>query len=157
MTKQLSQKFYDELKTLKPFYPTNQALLLPALHAAQKELGWISNDTMEEVAHAIGILPQVVHEVITFYTMYNLKPVGKYHMQFCTNVSCALNGAEELFAHCKKKLGINKGETTPDKRFTITEAECLGSCGTAPCVQINDDYHENVTIDQLNKLLEELR
>lgn len=154
--KTLSEKFYKEIEKLKPRYPTNQALLLPALHLAQKENGWISDEVMDEVAAAIDIPPPVVREVITFYTMYNLKPVGKNHLQVCTNISCALLGAEELLEHCEKKLGIEAGETTADKRFTITEVECLGSCGTAPCIQINDDYYENLSAEKFDKLLAEL-
>lgn len=155
-TKQLSEQFYKEIEKLKPRYPTNQALLLPALHAAQKEKGWVSDAVMDEVAAAIDIPPPVVREVITFYTMYNLKPVGKYHLQFCTNISCSLMGAENLLEHCEKKLGIACGETTRDNRFTISEVECLGACGTAPCVQINDDYHENLTPEALDRTLTEL-
>lgn len=152
----LSEDFYKKIEKLRPRYPTNQALLLPALHLAQKENGWVSDEIMDEVAAAIDIPPPVVREVVTFYTMYNLKPVGKYHMQFCTNISCCLLGAEELMSHCEKRLGISAGETTKDNKFTITEVECLGSCGTAPCVQINDDYHENMTPDKMDRLLAEL-
>lgn len=154
--KQLSEAFYKEIKKLKPRYPTNQAVLIPALHLAQKEFGWVSSEIMDEVADAIEVPKPVVREVITFYTMFNLKPVGKYHLQVCTNISCALMGAEELLEKLEDKLGIESGETTRDKKFTITEAECLGACGTAPCVQINDDYHENLTFERLNKVLSEL-
>ena len=154
--KLLSEEFYQEIKKLKPRYPTNQALLLPALHLAQKEFGWISKEIMDEVAAAIDIPAPVVREVITFYTMYNLKPVGKYHLQLCTNISCCLRGAEELLHHCEKKLGIHAGETTKDGRFTISHMECMGSCGTAPMVQVNDDYHEDLTIEKMDKLLAEL-
>ncbi|MBI3543341.1 MAG: NADH-quinone oxidoreductase subunit NuoE [Deltaproteobacteria bacterium] len=154
--KLLSEKFYSELKKIRPRYPINQAALLPALHLAQAEHGWLSDEVMDEVAAAIDIPPPVVREVVTFYTMYNLKPVGKYHVQVCTNISCALLGAEELMGHCEKRLGIEGGETTRDNKFTITEVECLGSCGTAPCVQINDDYHENMTPERMDKLFTEL-
>ncbi len=153
MKKNLSDSFYKQIEKLKPRYPTNQALLIPALHLAQKEFGWISEETMDEIAEAIDIPPPVVREVVTFYTMFNLKPVGKYHLQFCTNISCCLMGAEELLEHCEKKIGIEAGETSKDKRFTITETECLGACGTAPVVQINDDYYENLTPDRLDKVL----
>jgi NADH-quinone oxidoreductase E subunit len=152
----LSEVYYKDLEQLKKRYPTNQALLLPALHLAQKEKGWISSEVMDEVAASIDIPPPVVREVITFYTMYNLKPVGKYHLQFCTNISCALMGAEDLLEHCEKKLGISAGETTSDNKFTITEMECLGACGTAPCVQVNDDYHEELTSEKLDSLLAKL-
>lgn len=155
--KNLSEDFYKEIKKLKPRYPTNQALLLPALHLAQKEYGWVSRELMDEIASAIDIPAPVVREVITFYTMYNLKPVGKYHLQVCTNISCCLRGAEELLHHCEKKLGIKAGETTKDAKFTINHVECLGACGTAPVVQINDDYHEGLTTEQMDKLLSELK
>ena len=155
--KLLSNEFYKEIEKLKPRYPTNQALLLPALHLAQKEFGWVSPEVMDEVAAAIDVPPPVVREVITFYTMYNLKPVGKYHIQVCTNISCCLRGAEELLHHCEKKLGVEAGEMTKDGRFTISHAECLGSCGTAPMVQINDDYHEDLTPSSLDKILAELK
>ncbi|HRK02062.1 MAG TPA: NADH-quinone oxidoreductase subunit NuoE [Oligoflexia bacterium] len=157
MKKQLSDKFYKEIDRLRPRYPTNQALLLPALHLAQDELGWVSGDTMDEIAAAIDIPPPVVREVITFYTMYNLKPVGNYHLQVCTNISCALMGAEKLLEHCEKKLGIQAGETTRDNKFTITEVECLGACGTAPCVQINKDYYEDLTTEKMDRILSELK
>jgi NADH-quinone oxidoreductase E subunit len=155
--KTLSQEFYDYIKKIKPRYPTNQALLIPALHQAQKEKGWISSEVMDEIANAIDIPPPVVREVITFYTMFNLKPVGKYHLQFCTNISCCLMGAEELLHFCEKKLGIEAGETTPDKKFTISHVECLGACGTAPVVQINEDYYENLNPERLEKILSELK
>ncbi len=155
--KLLSEAFYKGIEKIKPRYPTNQALLLPALHLAQKENGWISDAIMDEVAAAIDIPPPVVREVVTFYTMYNLQPVGKYHIQFCTNISCALRGAEDLLEYCEKKLGIECGETTKDNKFTLTEVECLGACGTAPCVQINDDYYENLDNVQLDKVLSELK
>ena len=155
--KLLSDDFYKLIQKIKPRFPTNQALLLPALHEAQKENGWLSDEIMDDIAHAIDIPPPVVREVVTFYTMYNLKPVGKFHLQFCTNISCALMGAEELLSHCEKKLGIEAGETTRDNRFTVTEVECLGACGTAPCVQINNDYHENLSPDRLDAVLAELK
>jgi NADH-quinone oxidoreductase subunit E len=156
VSKLLSEAFYKEIKKLKPRYPTNQALLLPALHLAQDEYGWVSKELMDEVAAAIDIEPSIVREVITFYTMYNLKPVGKYHLQFCTNIACCLRGAEDVLHHCEKKLGIHAGETTKDGKFTISHVECLGACGTAPVVQINADYHEDMTKDLIDRTLAEL-
>src|SRR3954452_18496150 len=152
----LSQKFYDEMKKLEPRYPTKVALVLPALHAAQDETGWLAPEVMEEVGAYIGIHPAQVKEVASFYTMYNLKPVGKYHLKICTNVACCLRGAYELVEHCEKKLGIQCGETTRDKKFTIVEEECLGACGTAPAMMLNDDYHENLSVPKLEKLLNSL-
>jgi NADH-quinone oxidoreductase subunit E len=156
MSKLLSQQFYDEMRQLEPRYPTKVALLLPALHAAQKEYGWLSGDVMNEVAEYIGIHAAQVREVASFYTMYNLKPVGKYHLKVCTNVACCLRGAEDLVEHCEKKLGVKCGETTSDRRFTLMEEECLGACGTAPAMMLNEDYYENLTAEKLDELLAKL-
>lgn len=156
MAKVLSQKFYDQMAKLEPRYPNKVALLLPALHAAQDEYGWLPPDVIEEIGEYIGIHPAQVKEVASFYTMYNLKPVGKYHLKICTNVACCLRGAEEVVEHCEKKLGIRVGETTPDKKFTLHEEECLGACGTAPAMMLNDDYQENLTIEKMDRLLKEL-
>ena len=152
----LSKKFYTEMAKLEPRYPTKVALLLPALHAAQDEFGWLPPEVMEEVAEFIEIHPAQVQEVASFYTMYNLKPVGKYHLKFCTNVACCLRGSDDLVEHCEKKFGIKCGETTRDKKFTIMEEECLGACGTAPAMMLNDDYHENLNTAKLDQLLDGL-
>jgi NADH-quinone oxidoreductase E subunit len=157
MSKLLSQKFYDAMKKLEPRYPTKVALLLPALHAAQEEFGWLPGEVMNEVGEFIGIHPAQVREVASFYTMYNLKPVGKYHLKICTNVACCLRGADEIVEHCEKTFGIAVGETTPDKKFTLMEEECLGACGTAPAMMLNDDYHENLTAEKLDQLLAGLK
>jgi NADH-quinone oxidoreductase subunit E len=152
----LSEKFYDEMKKLEPRYPTRVALLLPALHAAQDETGWLPPEVLEEIGAYIGIHPAQVKEVASFYTMYNLKPVGKYHLKVCTNVACCLRGADELVEHCEKKFNIKCGETTKDRKFTLMEEECLGACGTAPAMMLNNDYHENLTIQRLDQLLDAL-
>ena len=156
MAKILSQKFYDEMKKLEPRYPRKVAQLLPALHAAQDEIGWLPPEVMEEVGEYIGIHPAQVREVASFYTMYNLKPVGKYHLKICTNVACALRGAESLVEYCEKKFSIACGGTTHDKRFTLMEEECLGACGTAPAMMLNNDYVENLDVQKLDKILESL-
>jgi NADH-quinone oxidoreductase subunit E len=157
MSKLLSQKFYDEMKKLEPRYPNKVALLLPALHAAQDEHGWLPPEVMEEVGACLGIHPAQVREVASFYTMYNLKPVGKYHLKFCTNVACCLRGSDELVEHCEKKFGIKRGETTKDRRFTLMEEECLGACGTAPAMMLNDAYHENLDAKKLDAILDGLK
>ena len=156
MAKILSQKFYDEMTKLEPRYPTKVALLLPALHAAQDELGWLSPETMEEIGSYIGIHPAQVKEVASFYTMYNLKPVGKYHLKICTNVACCLRGAYGVVEHAEKKLGIKVGQTTPDKKFTLHEEECLGACGTAPAMMLNNDYVENLDVRKMDEVLASL-
>jgi NADH-quinone oxidoreductase E subunit len=156
-SKILSSKFYDAMKKLEPRYPTKVALLLPALHQAQEETGWLSSEVMAEIGAYIGIHPAQVREVASFYTMYNLKPVGKYHLKICTNVACALRGAEDLVSHCEKKMGIRVGETTSDRKFTLMEEECLGACGTAPAMMLNDDYQENLSVAKLDQILEGLK
>lgn len=151
--RKLSAKFYSEMDKLAPRYPTRQALLLPALHQAQEETRWLSSETMAEIGAYLGMHPAKVREVASFYTMYNLEPVGKYHLKVCTNAACLLRGADDLVEHCKKKLGIQCGETTPDQRFTLMEEECLGACGTAPAMMLNDDYVENLTIQKMDEIL----
>lgn len=157
MTKKLlSPKFYEEMKKLEPRYPTKVALLIPSLHAAQDETGWLSSEVMDEVAAYIGIHPAQVREVASFYTMFNLKPVGRYHLRICTNVACFLREADKLVEHCEKKFEIKCGETTPDKKFTLMEEECLGACGTAPAMMLNNDYHENLDIQKLDQIIKSL-
>lgn len=156
MAKVLSGKFHDEMKKLEPRYPNKVALLLPALHAAQDELGWLPPEAIDEIGEYIGIHPAQVKEVASFYTMYNLKPVGKYHLKICTNVACCLRGAYDVVEHCEKKLGIVVGQTTPDKKFTLHEEECLGACGTAPAMMLNNDYVENLDIRKMDEILGKL-
>lgn len=152
--KVLSEKFYTEMDKLVSRYPSRVALLLPALHQAQEEQGWLPNEVLDEIAQYIGIHPAQVREVASFYTMYNLKPVGRYHIKVCTNVACCLRGAEEIVEHCEKKLGIKVGQTTKDKKFTLYEEECLGACGTAPAMMLNDDYHEDLTTQKIDLILD---
>lgn len=154
MGKLLNSEFYDAMKELEPRYPNKVALLLPALHKAQDQHGWLSPEVMEEIGEYIGIHPAQVREVASFYTMYNLKPVGKYHVKICTNVACALRGAEGLVKYCEKQLNIDCGDTTPDMKFTLMEEECLGACGTAPALMFNDRYIENVDTRKMEQILE---
>lgn len=150
----LSNKFYEAMKKLEPRYPNKKALILPALHEAQKELSWLPKEALEDVANYIGVHPAQIREVASFYTMYNLKPVGKMHLKICTNVACCLRGADELMSYAEKKLGIKCGETTPDGKFTLAEEECLGACTTAPAMMANDDYVENLDINALNAFID---
>ena len=155
MEKKFSNNFYGAMEKIQRFYPNKQSMLLMALHAAQRDRGWISDETMQDVADYLEIPKTKVKEVATFYHMFHLKPVGKYNLQFCNNIACWLRGSEELIHHTEKKFGIGMGETTKDGLFTISEVECLGSCGTAPVCQINDDYHENLDVKTLDRFLEE--
>lgn len=135
----------------------NTSLVIPALRLAQRQTGWISPDVVDYVAEITGTPPLHVWGVATFYTMFNTNPVGKYMLQFCTNISCGLLGGEELISHACGKLGIHEGETTPDGIFTVMEVECLGACGNAPVVQVNDKYHENMTVEKLDELITGIR
>ncbi len=137
-------------------YPKRLAAMLPTLWLAQRQQGWISTEVMEYVAGLLHCSPSKVYEVVTFYTMFNQKPVGKYHFQVCRTLSCQLLGAEQITCYLKEKLGLGLGETSSDGRYTLSEVECLGSCGTAPMLQLNDDYHENLSPEKLDQLLESL-
>lgn len=151
-----TQENLTKLEALKKQYPTMKALTLPALWMAQEQFGWISPETMKYVAELLGQPLRHVYGVVTFYTMFNTRPVGKYHLQMCTNVSCMLRGGEKIVDHVCRKLNITPGETTPDGKFTVEEVECLGSCGTAPMMQVsNEAFHENLTTEQMDKLLAE--
>ncbi len=146
-----------KVEELKKRYLKPQAALLQVLWIAQEQFGWISEEVMQYVADLLGLPFNQVLGVVTFYTMYNREPVGKYHVQVCANVSCMLLGSDNIVEHLEKKLGVKNGETTPDKMFTLSEVECLGSCGTAPMMQVNDDYYENLTSEKIDRLLEEFK
>ena len=137
-------------------YPTKQAALLPVLWVAQETWGWISKEAGEEVARVLDLPPSHVDGVLTFYTMYNLHPVGKNLLQVCTSISCHLNGAEGLIEHCGKKLGIGLEETTKDGKFTLVEVECIAGCDRAPSMMVNDRYYEPMDAGKLDALLERL-
>jgi NADH-quinone oxidoreductase E subunit len=147
-------EFYAEMDRIQRFYPNKRAMLLPALHAAQKERGWISDETMQGVADFLEIPKTMVLEVVSFYHWFKMKPVGKYNLQFCNNIACWLRGSEDLIHQAEQKCKVKLGETTKDGLFTISEVECLGSCGTAPVCQINNDYHENFDRPKLEKVIE---
>jgi NADH-quinone oxidoreductase subunit E len=145
----------DELLT---HYPVRQSVLLPVLWLVQDQFGWISMEAMQYVAIRIGITPEQVREVVTFYSMYNDRPVGKYHLQVCCTTPCMIMGSDDIIGHIEHRLGVSRGETTPDGVFTVSQVECLGSCGTAPKLQVNRwKYHENLTPETVDQLLDELR
>jgi NADH-quinone oxidoreductase E subunit len=152
-----TQENLHRVEEIKKRYPKPMAALLPVLWVAQEQFGWISEETMHYVGELLGLPFNHVLGVVTFYTMYNKKPVGKYNIQFCGNISCMLRGADNLIEHLEHKLGIKVGETTSDGMFTLKEVECLGSCGTAPMMQVNNDYYEDLTAEKLDNLLEEFR
>jgi NADH-quinone oxidoreductase subunit E len=138
-------------------YPEKQAALLPALHIVQEQNGYISKEEMQYVADYLEIPFGHVLGVVTFYSMFYDKPIGRHHIQVCTNVSCQLLGSGTIVDHIGTYCGIKPGETSVNGKFTLSEVECLGSCGTAPMMQINDDYHENLTIEIIDKILGSLK
>jgi NADH-quinone oxidoreductase subunit E len=152
----LGPEFEAKVNAVAARYPEPQAALLPVLWLVQRTKGWVDLDSEAWIASRLGVSPAHVHGVVTFYTMYKRRPWGKYHIQVCTTLSCMLRGSDDLMAHLEKRLGIKPGQTSPDGRFSLIKVECLGSCGTAPMLQLNDDYHENLTIESLDRLLDGL-
>lgn len=155
-----SEAAMANVKELISHYPEGKqkSALLPILHIAQAEFdGWLSPETMDYVAEILNIKPIEVFEVASFYSMFNLKPVGKCTFEVCQTSSCWLNGAEDIVRHIEKKLSIKVGETTKDGLFTLKVAECLGSCGTAPMLQCGASYHENLTFEKVDTLIEKYR
>ncbi|MBF0438771.1 MAG: NADH-quinone oxidoreductase subunit NuoE [Magnetococcales bacterium] len=154
-----SEDALQQIQAIYRRYPADrrQSALMPILHLAQREFGgWLSRESLDYVAEFMGLPPIRVYEVATFYTMYNLKPVGRYHVQACTNISCWLCGSDAIMGALKNKLKIQPGGTTEDKRFTLAEVECLGACVNAPMMQINDDYYENLTVDKVAEIIDRL-
>lgn len=149
-------EFEKKVDDLVAKYPEPKAAMLPVLWEVQRAHGWIDLDAERWVAGRLGVSPAHVHGVVSFYTMFKPQPSGKYHIQVCSTLSCMLRGSEEVVLHLQNKLGIKPGETTPDGRFSMIKVECLGSCGTAPMFQMNDDYHENLTPERIDQLLDSL-
>jgi NADH-quinone oxidoreductase subunit E len=145
-----------KIEALKKRYPSPKALSLPCLWMAQYQEGYISLDAVETIGELIDWPPMEIYRVATFYTMFNLEPVGKYHIQLCKTLSCALCGKSEILAKLQERLNLGVGESSEDGRYTLTQVECLGSCGTAPVMQINERYYENLTPDKVDTILDEL-
>ena len=144
-----------EFEKMKKRYPAGfeSSLVLPCLRRIQEDRGYIADSDIDELVAYLGVPRIQVEEVLSFYTMYRRKEVGRWHLQVCHNVACSMNGSDRIEGHICKKLGIKAGETTPDGKFTFSTAECLGSCGTAPVVMVNDEYHENMSPEKLDELL----
>lgn len=153
----LTEESVKKIKERAARYPRRKSAILPALTVAYRQVGHLNEEVYHEIASVIDIPYVEIAEAATFYTMFPKKPVGKYLLQVCHNISCALVGADGMVSYLEEKLGIKKGETTEDGLFTLITVECLGSCATAPMIQINNDFHENLTREKLDKLLEELR
>ncbi len=154
MLNEATQKRITELKGR--FHKRRNAIL-PAMHVVLEEVGFYNRDTLRQVAELLDLSEMEVAETLSFYTYFPKEGIGKYHIQVCTNVSCMLCGAEQLAKYLEEKLGIKMGETTSDGLFTLTEVECLGSCGTAPVMQINQRYHENLTRARVDEIIGHLR
>jgi len=157
MSVQFTQEVTNEFEAIAKRYPVRRAALLPALWLAQREFGWISEEAMVCVAKLVGVSPMQVMEVAGFYTMYQKNKPGKYHLQVCQTIACLLAGSEEIKKTIERVLDLKPGQTTPDGKFSYQTVECLASCHTAPCMQVNDDYHENLTPESTEKLIAELR
>lgn len=138
-------------------YPTKRAAIMDVLYIAQEQNGFISYEVMKEISRILEVVEEDVLGVVTFYTMYHQRPIGKYHIQVCTNVSCMLRGAYDIFKEIKSNFQIEEGELTNDGKFSIEEVECMGSCGTAPMIAINEDYFENLTKEKTIDLLKSLK
>lgn len=146
----------SKIEELKAKYPSPKALTLPCLWMVQYQEGYISLEAIEEISKHIDRPPMEIYKVATFYTMFNLEPVGKYHIQLCKTLSCQLCGSMDILKEVVEKLGIGVGESSSDEKYTVSQVECLGSCGTAPVMQINDTYYENLTASGVVEILDEL-
>lgn len=153
----LTEESTKQMREKASQYPQRKSAILPALTIAYRQVGHLNDDIYKEISRVIRVPHVEVAEAATFYTLFPKQPVGKYLIQVCHNISCALLGADSLVAYLEQKLGIKKGETTPDKLFTLVTVECLGSCATAPMMQINQDYYENLTREKVDRILEELK
>jgi NADH-quinone oxidoreductase subunit E len=154
-------RFSDEFETrfaeMVPHYPTRRSALVPTLLYAQDEIGFLSDEVIQELAGRLDLTELEVRNVISYYSMLTTKPRGKFNVQVCTNISCLVRGGEEILDHCKKKLGVGNKGTTPDGLFSVEEVECIGACSWAPAVQVNYDFHENLTAEKMDKVLDEYR
>lgn len=154
---EFSEESKNKLEEILQNYPNKEAAMLPVLHLAKKEFRTITTEVMEYVAELLDVDPIKVINVVSFYTWYPREEEGRHVIQVCATLSCDLMGATAVVDHIKKKLKINMGETTKDNRFTLKKVECLGSCGTAPMMQINDDYYENLTAERIDEILDGLK
>jgi NADH-quinone oxidoreductase subunit E len=152
-----SEQFETRFAEMLTHYPTKRSALVPTLLYAQDEVGSLTDEVIAELAVRLDLTELEVRNVISYYSMLTTKPRGKYNVQVCTNIACMLRGGEELLDHCKKKLGIGHKGTTQDNLFSLEEVECIGACSWAPAVQVNYDFHENLTIDKMDQVLDECK
>lgn len=152
-----SETAIQELETIRAQYPNARAALLPAIYVAQREFGWLSSEAYDAVSDALGVPKATVRGVATFYAMYKHAPMGRHVVQLCTNVACMILGAERLVDLLKSRYGLEPGGSTEDGRFSLVIMECIGACGTAPAMLVNDDFHENLTEQNIVEILEKYR
>jgi NADH-quinone oxidoreductase subunit E len=152
-----SDQFEARFTEMLTHYPTKRSLLVPTLLFAQDEVGYLSDEVIGEIAQRVELTELEIRNVISYYSLLTTKPRGKFNVQVCTNIACLLRGGEELLAHCEKKLGIKHKQTTPDGLFTLEEVECIGACSWAPAVQVNYAFHENLTAEKMDGILEEYK
>jgi NADH-quinone oxidoreductase subunit E len=152
---ELEARFEQFLQSCPP--GRQRSALIPMLLYAQDEVGAVTEELVEEISRRLGLKTMEVDEVVTYYSMLHKKPQGKYHIQICTNISCLLTGGPELWEHARQKLGIGHKEVTPDGRFSLEEVECIGACSWAPAIQVNYDFHHQVTPEAFDRLIESLR
>jgi NADH-quinone oxidoreductase subunit E len=152
-----SDQFEQRFAEMIGHYPTRRSVLVPTLLYAQDEVGHLNDEVIAELAQRLDLTELEVRNVISYYSMLTTKPRGKYNVQVCTNIACMLRGGEELFEHCEKKLGIGHKGTTADGLFSLEEVECIGACSWAPAVQVNYDFHEDLTTERMDKILDEYK
>jgi len=147
-----------EFDVLRRRFPAGfeSSLVLPCLRRIQEDRGWVADADIDALAEYLGVARIQIEEVLSFYTQFRRAPIGRWHLQACRNLSCSMRGAEGVIEHLGERLGIGPGETTADGRFTLSTVECLGSCGTAPVVMVNETYHEGMSPERLDALLESL-
>ncbi len=152
-----SDEFEERFAEMLTHYPTRRSALVPTLLYAQDEVGFLSDEVVLELAGRLELTELEVRNVISYYSMLTTKPRGKFNVQVCTNISCLVRGGEDILQHCAKKLGIGHKGTTADGLFTLEEVECIGACSWAPAAQVNYDFHENLTVEKMDKVLDEYR
>jgi len=152
-----SDQFEQRFAEMLTHYPTKRSLLVPTLLYAQDEIGCLSDEVIREIAERVSLTELEVRNVISYYSMLTTKPRGKFHVQVCTNIACLLRGGEEVLDHCKKKLRVANKGTTADGLFSLEEVECIGACSWAPAAQVNYDFHENLTVNKMDEVLDEYK
>jgi NADH-quinone oxidoreductase subunit E len=152
-----SEQFERRFAEMLTHYPTKRSVLVPTLLFAQDEAGFLSDEVIAEIAGRLDLTELDVRNVISYYSMLTCKPRGKFNVQICRNISCLLRGSDELIEHCEKKLGIGHKQTTADGLFSFEHVECIGACSWAPAAQVNYDFHENLTAEKLDKILDEYK